>query len=80
MVEIGAFGAPEDPSTEKLGARIRVHGFPDAEVERHLHSGLLVVVRLRDLDLDRDPFGMRFDLAEIRNTVGTAKIADELIG
>jgi hypothetical protein len=80
MKEIGASRAPEDPSTEKLGAGARVNGLPDAEVERHLHAGLLVVVCVRDCDLDRDPLGMRFDLAEIRDTVGTTEEADELIG
>jgi hypothetical protein len=80
MDEIGAFRARENPSTEELGAGTRVNGLPDAEVERHLHAGLLVVVRLRDLDCDRDPLGMRFDLAEIGDTVGTPKEADELVG
>jgi hypothetical protein len=78
--EIGALVAPEDPSTEKLGAGARVYGLPDAEVERHLHTSLLVVVRLRYLDLDGDPLGMRLDLAEIRDAVGTPKEADELVG
>jgi hypothetical protein len=80
MKEIGASRALEDPSTENLGAGARVNGLPDAEVERHLHAGLLVVVRLGDLDRDCDPLGMRFDFAEIGDTVGTAKEADELIG
>jgi hypothetical protein len=80
MEEIGAFRAPEDPSTEKLGAGAGMHGLPNAEVERYLHPSLLVVVRLRDGDLDRDPLGMCFHLTEIRNTVGTPKEADELVG
>jgi hypothetical protein len=76
----GALLAPEDPSTENLGAGARVYGLPDAEVERHLHASLLVVVRLRNLDRDGDPLGMRLDLAEVRHAVGTPKKADELIG
>jgi hypothetical protein len=80
MEEIGASRALEDPSTEKLGAGAGVHGLPDAEVERDLHPSLLVVVRLRDRDLDRDPLGMCFHLTEIRNAVGTPEEADELIG
>lgn len=57
-----------------------MNGLPDAEVERDLHAGLLLVVGLRNLDLDGDPLGVRLDFAETRDAVGTPKEPDEFIG
>ena len=54
--------------------------FPDAEVERHLQPRLLFVVRLRNLDFDREALGMRLDAADVGDAVRTTKKTDELAG
>ena len=54
--------------------------FPDSEVERDLHPRLLVVVGLRDLDLDGNALRVRLDLADVGDAVGTPKEAEELLG
>lgn len=53
---------------------------PDPEVERDLHAGLLLVVRLRNLDRDGDPLGVGLHVSEVGDAVGTPKVADELVG
>ena len=77
---IGARSAEAHPSVENLGPGAGMDGLPDAEVERHLQTRLVVVVGLRNLDLDCDPLRMRRDLADVGDAVGTPKEADELIG
>jgi hypothetical protein len=78
--EIGSRRAGGYPSVENLGPGAWVNGLPDAEVERNLHAGLRRVVGLGNLDPDGDPLGMRLDLAEAGNAVGTPKKTDELVG
>jgi acetyl-CoA carboxylase carboxyltransferase component len=57
-----------------------VHGLPDAEVERNLHPGLVLVVGLRNLYLDSNPLRMGRDLPHGGDTFGTTKKAEELLG
>jgi hypothetical protein len=57
-----------------------MNGLPDAKVERDLHAGLLLVIGLRNLDLDSDPLRVRLDFAEIGDAVGTPKKPDEFVG
>jgi hypothetical protein len=57
-----------------------MHGLPDAEVERNLHPRLVLVVGLRNLNLDRNPLGVRGDLPHVRDALGTTKKAEELLG
>ena len=55
-------------------------GFPDAEVEGDLHPRLLLVVGLRNTDLDRNALRMGVHGADIGDAVGAPKEADEIVG
>ena len=79
-MKIGARGAPENPSVEKFGAGARVHGLPDTEVERDLHTTLGVVVGFRDVHPDGDPLRVGGDFSHVRDAVGTPEETDELLG
>ena len=57
-----------------------MHGLPDPEVERDLHAGLLVVVGPRNLHLDRNALGVRPDVADVGDSIGTPQEAEELLG
>jgi hypothetical protein len=78
--KIGGRRAGGYPSVEKLGPRAGVDGLPDSEIERNLHASLRGVVGLWNLDLDGDALGVRLDLAQVGNAVGTSKKADKLVG
>lgn len=58
---------------------MRMDGFPDPKVERHLHPGLVVVVRRRDAYFDRDSLRVGVDVAEVGNALRTPQESDELI-
>ena len=57
-----------------------MHGLPNPEVERDLHAGLLVVVCLRNLHLDRNALGVRLDVDDVGDAIGTTQEAQELLG
>ena len=57
-----------------------MHGLPDPELKRNLHAGLVVVERPRNLDLDRDAFSVRLDVADVGDAIGTPQEAEELLG
>lgn len=80
---IGANGVFVDPwlgGFEQLDTRAGMRGLPDSEVERDLHAGLLVVVRLRNLHVDGNALGMRLDVADVGDAIGTPQEAEELLG
>lgn len=57
-----------------------MHGLPDPEVKRNLHAGLVVVERPRNLHLDRNALGVRLDVADVGDAIGTPQEAEELLG
>lgn len=57
-----------------------MHGFPDPEVERNLHAGLLVVESPGNIDFDGDAFRVCLYLPDADDAIGTPKKAEELLG
>ena len=57
-----------------------MHGLPDSEVERDFHAGLMVVVGLRNLHLDGNALGVRLDVANVGDAIGTPQEAEKLLG
>ena len=57
-----------------------MRGLPDSEIERDLHAGLVVVVGLRNFHLDGNALGVRLDVADVGDAIGTPQEAEKLLG